>query len=148
MEQRPPWWPFRAIQVVSGNAALWPLVALSIFGGWRQWSQVDNAVRFILSWLLLPFAMVMAVSYLLTPFMVERYVLSSLVAFLALAGLGIASFRSDIVRYAVAVLVVAQSLAHVHHHWRVPEDIQWREARQLAPPLLPNRAKSAVMPPP
>ncbi len=147
IEQRPPWWPFRAIQVVSGNAALWPLVALSIFGGWRQWSQADNAVRFILSWLVLPFAMVMAVSYLLTPFMVERYVLSSLVAFLALAGLGIASFRSDIVRYAVAVLVVAQSLAHVHHHWRVPEDIQWREAAELAASVVPSGEKIAVMPP-
>jgi hypothetical protein len=132
---QPSWWPFRALKVMSGNAAFWPFLALSIFGIWRQWSQAGNAVRFILCWLVLPFAMVMAVSYLLTLFMVERYVLSSLVAFLALAGLGIASFRSDIVRYAVAVLVVAQSLAHVHHHWRVPEDIQWRRQRSLPPRL-------------
>ena len=147
IEPQPPWWPFRALRVMTGNAAFWPFLALSIFGIWRQRIQTCLGTRFISCWLALPFVIVMIVSYVITPFMVERYVLSSLVAFLALAGLGIASFRSDIVRYAVAVLVVAQSLAHVHHHWRVPEDIQWREAAELAASVVPSGKKIAVLPP-
>jgi hypothetical protein len=147
IEYQPPWWPFRAMQVLSGNAAFWPLLALSIFGVWYQRAQAPRAIGFIACWLVVPFVLDMIVSYAITPFMLERYVLASLVAFLVLAAIGLASIQSGVARYVIATLVVAQSLAHIHHHWRSPEDIQWREAAQFAAAAVPSGEKVALMPP-
>ncbi len=146
IEPQPPWWPFRALKVMTGNAAFWPFLALSIFGIWRQRIQTVQGTIFIICWLALPFVIVMVISYAITPFMLERYVLSGLVAFLVLAAVGLASFRSKSARYPIAALVVAQSLAHVHHHWRAPEDIQWREAAECAASAAPSGQKVAVIP--
>jgi mannosyltransferase len=147
IERQSPWWPFRAMQVLAGNAAFWPLLALSIFGVWYQRTRAPRAIGFIACWMVVPFAIDMIVSYAITPFMLERYVLASLVAFLVLAAIGLASIQSGVARYAIAVIVVAQSLAHIHHHWRSPEDIQWREAAQFAAAVVPNGKKVALMPP-
>jgi hypothetical protein len=141
------WWPMRALQVASGNSTVWPIAALAIFGSWWQWSNRRDAVLFIWCWLAVPFAIVTAISLLLTPFMVERYVLASLAAFLVLAALGLASIESDVIRYAALTLVVVLSLAHVHRQWRMPDDVQWREAAQFAAAAAPEGTRIAVMPP-
>ncbi len=141
------WWPLRALQVMTGNAALWPLLGLSIFGVWRQRKHAVLGSRLILFWLVVPFVIVMIASYTITPLMVERYVLASLVAFLALAGVGLTSLPSEPARYAFATLVLVQSLAHVHHHWRAPEDIQWREAAGFVASAALSGERVAVFPP-
>jgi hypothetical protein len=99
-----------------------------------------------LCWLLLPFAMIELVSYAITPLMVERYALASLVAFLALVAVGLALLPGGLIRSGVALLIVAQSLAHVRHHWRAPEDVQWREAARFAVGAAPPGQKIAVIP--
>ncbi len=141
------WWPLRALQVMTGNAAFWPFLGLSIFGVWRQRSNAVLGTRLILCWLVVPFAIVMIASYTIAPLMVERFVLPSLVAFLALAALGLASLQPEPARYAFAGLVLVQSLAHVHHHWRTPEDIQWREAAGFIASAAPSGERVAVFPP-
>jgi len=146
IEPRPPWWPFRALQVMTGNAAFWPMLILAIFAVWRTRRQ-GRAIGFILCWMLAPFALLELVSYVITPMMVERYVLVSLAAYLALTAVGLASIPNVPLRYLVAAIVVAQSLTHVHHHWRTPEDVQWREAARFAIQTAPVGAKIAVMPP-
>jgi len=146
IEPQPLWWPIRAVQVLTGNAAFWTAIPLTILGAWIARRRQPLAVRFILGWLLLPFAMVEMVSYLITPLMVERYVLASLVAFLVLAAVGLATLPNAPIRYAVALLIVAQSLAHVRHHWRAPEDVQWREAARFALSAVPDGQKIAVIP--
>jgi hypothetical protein len=146
VEQQPPWWPFRALKVMSGNAAFWPFLALSIFGIYCQWNRASRSIRFMLCWLIVPFVIVVAISYTITPFMIERYVLSSLVGFIALVALGLVSIPNNVVRYATLAIVVAQSWAHVYHHWRTPEDIQWREAAQLAASAASGGGKIAVFP--
>jgi len=147
VERQPPWWPFRALQVLAGNAAFWPMLALAIFGIWSQRTRALHATRFVVFWLALPFLIDELVSYAITPFMIERYVLASLVAFLVLAAIGLASIPFEPARYAIAALLVAQSLAHIHHHWRSPEDIQWREAAEFAAAAAPAGEKVALMPP-
>ena len=142
-----PWWPLRAIQVLTGNAAFWTVTALAIFGGSARWRRAPLAIRFMLCWLLLPFALIEAVSYLITPLMVERYVLASLVAVLVIAAIGLAALPDGIIRYAAILLIVGQSLAHVRHHWRIPEDVQWREAARFAVDSLPAGQTIAVIPP-
>lgn len=147
IERQPPWWPLRALNVLTGNAAFWPMLALAIYGIARQRTRRRLAIGFILCWLMTPFAIDLLVSYAVTPFMIERYVLASLVAFLVLAAVGLASIRWNLARWALAILVVGQSLAHIHHHWRAPADIQWREAVEFAAAAVPNGQKVAVMPP-
>jgi hypothetical protein len=147
IEYQPPWWPFRALQVLSGNAAFWPMLALAIFATWSQRTKAIHAMIFIVCWLVVPFLIDMMVSYAITPLMIERYVLASLVAFLVLTAVGLASIPSDLARYAIAILVLGQSLAHIHHHWRAPEDIQWREAAEFAAAAVPPGEKVALMPP-
>jgi hypothetical protein len=147
IEPHPLWWPLRAMQAMTGNAAFWPMLLLSVFAVWNAGSRHGVAIRFILCWLLVPFAILELISWLITPMMVERYVLASLVAWLALTAIGLAMLPNQLLRYSVAALVVAQSLAHVHHHWRAPEDVQWREAAQFAVQAAPKDRKIAVMPP-
>lgn len=147
IEPQPPWWPLRALMVLTGNAAFWPMAGLAIFGVWRQRTRAAHAIGFILCWMAVPFAIDMLVSYAIAPLMVERYVLAGLAAFIVLAGVGLASIEWRPARYALALLVVGQSLAHIHHHWRAPEDIQWREAIASATAALPGNAKAIVMPP-
>ena len=146
IEPQPPWWPIRAIQVMTGNAAFWTAIALTILGVWIARRRQPFAIRFILCWLLLPFVMLEMISYLITPLMVERYVLASLAAFLVLAAVGLATLPNASIRYAIAILIVGQSLAHVRHHWRAPEDVQWREAAGFALGAVAEGQKIAVIP--
>ncbi|HLW70420.1 MAG TPA: hypothetical protein VKS22_07340 [Candidatus Binataceae bacterium] len=146
IEPQPPWWPVRALMVLTGNAAFWPLTLMALYATWRQRSTHRLGVLFILCWLVIPFGLIEIVSYAITPLMVERYVLPSLVAFLVLAAIGIASVRGAALRYAIAILVVGQSLAHLHHHWRNPEDVQWREAARFAVAATPAGRQVAVVP--
>jgi len=147
VEVEPPWWPLKALKVMAGNAAFGPFVALSLFGIWYQWGRTRLGVQFILCWLLVPFAVVMIISYTITPLMVERYVLPSLLAFLVLAAVGLASLSNNWLRYGVATLVVAQSLFHLHHHWRQPEDVQWQEAAAFVSSTVSGGKTVAVIPP-
>lgn len=146
IEPRPPWWPIRALQVMTGNAAFWPTLILAIFGIWRSLHQ-GRVIGFMLCWMLVPFALLELVSYLITPMMVERYALVSLAAYLALTAVGLARLPNGSLRYLLAAVVIAQSLAHVHHHWRTPDDVQWREAVRFAVAAAPTGTKIAVMPP-
>ncbi len=145
IEPQAPWWPLRAIQVLTGNAAFWVAIPLAIIAGWVQRDRL--ALRFVLCWLVVPFAMLEMVSYLITPLMVERYILASLAAFLVLVAIGLAVLPDGIIRYGVATLLIGQSLAHVRHHWRIPEDVQWREAAQFAAHSVSEGGKVAVIPP-
>jgi hypothetical protein len=147
IEPHPPWWPLRALQVMTGNAAFWPILLIAIYGAWRARERDRLAITFVLCWVAIPFAILELVSYAMTPLMVERYVLPSLVAWLVLAGIGLALVAGGIPRYAIAAIVVAQSIAHIHHHWRAPGDVQWREAAQFAISAAPFGQKIVVMPP-
>jgi hypothetical protein len=146
VERQPPWWPLSALKGMSGNSSFGPFLALAIFGTWWQWRRARTAVRFILCWLVLPFAMILVISYAITPFMVERYVLSSFIAFLALVALGLASIRNRLLRYALLAVVLEQSGVHIYHYWHAPQDIQWREAGEFAEAIVPKGKSIAVMP--
>jgi hypothetical protein len=147
IEPQPPWWPLRAILVMTGNAAFWTMLVLAAFGVWSALRRGSLAIGFVLCWILAPFAIVELVSYAIRPLMVERYVLASLVGWLVLTAMGLARLPTSVVSYAAAALIVGQSLAHVHHHWRNPEDVQWREAAHFAVATSPKGGKIAVMPP-
>ncbi len=146
IEPQPPWWPLRALRTVSGNAAFWPFAGLATFGVWHQWSRARQGTVFVLLWLVTPFALALAVSYTITPFMVVRYVLLSFVAFFALVALGLASLPGDGLRYGLAAVVIAQSLAHVYRDWQKPEYFRWREAAGVAASSVQRGERIAILP--
>ena len=146
IEPQPPWWPLRALRTVSGNAAFWPFAGLAIFGVWYRWNRARRGTVFVLLWLVTPFALALAVSYTITPFMVVRYVLLSFVAFFVLVALGLASLPGDGLRYGLAAVVIAQSLAHVHHDWQKLEYFKWREAAEVAASSVQRGEKIAILP--
>lgn len=147
IEPQPIWWPLRAIQVMSGNAAFWPMLILVVFGIWQRGLQDKPGLWFIACWTLGALALVELASYVVTPMMVERYVFPSLIGFLVLVSLGLASVRPTIIGHGLAALIVGQSLAHVHHHWRAPEDAQWHEAVRYAVGATPAANRIATIPP-
>ncbi len=145
IEPQPPWWPLHAIRVMTGNAAFWPLLAALAVALWSASSILS--VRFVLLWTLVPFALVELISYLITPLMLERYVLLSLLGCLLLAGIGLAVLPDARLRYLILGLIVVFSLSHAHHHWRARDDVQWREAANFALSAAPPSQPIAVLPP-
>lgn len=129
---RPPWWPLELLRGASGKAPFLILLPLAVYGGWRMMSGGGAVLGFVLCWMLVPVALVMAVSYAITPFEEMRYVISSVAAFFILAGIGLAAVGDTRLRLALAVLVIALSLDHVRRDFIKPQFPQWREAAALA----------------
>ncbi|HEY2525021.1 MAG TPA: hypothetical protein VGI29_08175 [Candidatus Binataceae bacterium] len=144
---RPPWWPLEMLRDATGKAPFLPLLPLAIYGGWRQ--QRDgrvSALGFLLWWMLAPVALVMAISYAITPFEETRYVISSVAAFVILAAIGLAAIDSARLRIGLLVLLVALSLDHLRRDFVKPQFVQWREAVALALAAAPPGGAYAVIP--
>ena len=130
---RPPWWPLAMMRSASGKAPFLLLLPLAIYGGWRMGRGRDAmGLGFMLCWMLVPVAIVMAVSYAFTPFEEIRYVISSVAAFFILAGIGLAAIGDARLRTALIVLLVGLSLDHVRRDFAKPQYVEWREATALA----------------
>jgi hypothetical protein len=144
---RPPWWPLEMLRSASGKAPFLVLLPLAVYGGWRMSRGGDGAaLGFVLWWMLAPVAMVMAISYALTPFEETRYVISSVAAFFILAGVGLAAIDDGRLGLMLAVLVVVLSLDHVRRDFIKPQYPQWREATALALAAAAPDGKIAVAP--
>lgn len=130
---RPPWWPMEMLRRASGKAPFLLFAPLALYAGWRMArSEARAALGFMLCWLLVPMALVVVVSYAITPLEETRYVISSLVAFFILAAVGLAAIPNARLRIALIVLMLALSLAHVERGFRKPAFAQWRAATVLA----------------
>ena len=144
---RPPWWPLEMLRSASGKAPFMLLLPLAMYGGWRMGRNGGGAaLGFVLWWMLVPVALVMAVSYAFTPFEEMRYVISSVAAFFILAGMGLAAIDDARLRLGLLVLVVALSLDHVRRDFIKPQHVQWREATALVLATVPTGGTIAVMP--
>jgi hypothetical protein len=130
---RPPWWPIEMPRSATGKAPFLLLLPLATYGGWRlRKDGGGTALGFVLCWMLAPIALMMAISYAFTPFEEVRYVISSVVAFFILAGIGLAAIDGARVRQVLLVLIVALSLDHVRRELVKPQYAQWRKATALA----------------
>ena len=118
---RPPWWPLEMLRAASGKAPFMLLLPLATYGGWRMSRDGGGAAfGFVLWWMLVPIALVMAISYAFTPFEEMRYVISSVAAFFILTGIGLAAIDDARWRLGLLVLVVALSLDHVRRDFKKP----------------------------
>ena len=141
--ERPPLWePVALFNKATGTFAFPVLAALAVYGAVRGWRIAHDAVAFALIWMWAPIAMLMIVSYAITPVLVERYVLSCFVPLFFFAALGVCELRSDRARGFALAAAVALSIWHVYGFMRKPHDIQWREATAIA---LENLAPGATL---
>jgi hypothetical protein len=140
-------WPYEVLRHSVGSHKLfWILAALGVLGAWRQWRRARLASAFFSIWMAGPLLAVLAVTYLIHSLEFYRYVLIAFAGLFALAALGAASFRSTIVRVAVAALLVSLSIRPTHHAINHPHQASWREAVALAAKQAAPGERIAVYP--
>ena len=126
-----PWEPLATFESGLGS---WPFPLFALFaivGGIRLWrSHRDEAVLPIL-WIGLPPIVLFAGSYLVTPMLVTRYLISSFVPLFILTAIGIGSLSSRNYRAIALIAIVSLSILRVSSDLR-PGDHRWRDACQIA----------------
>jgi hypothetical protein len=125
------WEPFATFESGLGS---WPFplfVLFAILGGVRMWRTHRDEALLVLGWMLLPPIALFAGSYLLTPMLVTRYLISSFVPVFILTAIGIQSLRSENYRAIALVAIVSLSILRVSSDLR-PGDDRWRRACELA----------------
>ncbi len=126
-------WPITVLRHAVGSHSLfWVFIALGAFGAWRQWHSARLASAFLAAWMAGPLLAVLVVTYLIHSLEFYRYVLIAFAGLFGLAAVGAASFRSTVVRLAVAVLLVHLSLRPTRYSIRHPYEATWRHAVALA----------------
>src|SRR5260370_21908988 len=83
--------------------------------------------------MILPPIALFAGSYLLTPMLVTRYLISSFVPVFILTAIGIQTLRSEKYRTIALIAIVGLSILRVSSDLR-PDDDRWRRACELAIP--------------
>ncbi|MGH6629527.1 MAG: protein O-mannosyl-transferase family, partial [Burkholderiales bacterium] len=127
-----PWEPLAFFNRASGTYAYPLLAALAGLGAIRGWRRAPDAVRFALLWMWTPLLAALIGSYLWRPMFVEKYLLSCMVPFFILAGMGtwwLGGLRMRIAALALLSLLVAPRL---QSHFGRPHDAEWREAARAA----------------
>jgi mannosyltransferase len=126
-----PWEPFATFESGLGSLPFPLFVLFAIMGGVRLWrSHRDEAVLLIL-WLGLPPIVLFAGSYVVTPMLVTRYLISSFVPMFILTAIGIEYLPSRGFRAAALVAIVSLSILRVSSDLR-PGDHRWRDACEMA----------------
>jgi mannosyltransferase len=140
-------WPYTTLRDSTGDHTLfWILVALAAFGVWQQWRSARLVVEFFAMWTASPILAVLAVTYLIHPLEVPRYVLIAFVGMFALAAFGAASMRSTALRIVLAVLLIHLSVRPVHVWVRHFHGVAWRGASLLAAQETAPGQQIAVFP--
>lgn len=130
---RPPgrWEPFATFENGLGS---WPFplfLLLAILGGVRMWRTHRDEAVLALTWILLPPIALFAGSYLFTPMLVTRYLISSFVPLFILTAIGIQSLPSEKYRALALIAIVSLCVLRVSSDLRTGDD-RWRRACELA----------------
>jgi hypothetical protein len=130
---KPPgrWEPLATFESGLGS---WPFPLFALFaimgGIWLWRMHRDEAVLLIL-WILAPPIILFAGSYLVTPMLVTRYLISSFVPLFILTAVGIDSIPSRQIRSVAFIAIVTLSVLRVSSDFR-PGDNRWRDACEIA----------------
>jgi hypothetical protein len=125
------WEPFATFESGLGS---WPFplfLLFAIVGGVRVWRTHREEAILALSWILVPPIALFAGSYLLTPMLVTRYLISSFVPVFILTAIGIQSLRLEKYRAVALVGIVSLCILRATSDLR-PGDDRWHRACELA----------------
>jgi hypothetical protein len=130
---KPPglWEPFATFE--SGLGTLpFPLFALfATMGGIWLWRRHRDAAVLLILWIGLPPIVLIAGSYLVTPMLVTRYLISSFVPIFILTAIGIESVSSRKFRSVAFIAIVTLCVLRASSDFR-PGDNRWRDACEIA----------------
>ena len=107
------------------------MTALAAWGAICGWRSTKGAVMFALLWTWVPPLLLQILSYLVSPFFLLEYALSSFVPFLILAALGMRELGAW-PAYAALALSLVLGVAPIQASRARREPTQWREATELA----------------
>ncbi len=126
-----PWEPLATFESGLGS---WPFPLFALFaiaGGIRLWRSHRDEAVLILLWIGLPPVVLFAGSYLVTPMLVTRYLISSFVPLFILTAIGIESLPSRNYRAVAIVAIVSLSILRVSSDLRLA-DHRWHDACEIA----------------
>ena len=125
------WEPFATFENGLGS---WPFPLFALFatvGGVRMWRTYREEALLALTWILLPPIALFAGSYIVTPMLVTRYLISSFVPVFILTAIGIESIPVETYRVIALVAIVSLSILRDSSDLR-PGDDRWHRACELA----------------
>ncbi len=125
------WEPFATFESGLGS---WPFPLFLLFatvGGVRMWRTHREEALLVLTWILLPPIALFAGSYILTPMLVTRYLISSFVPVFILTAIGIESIPAEKYRALALIAIVSLSILRDSSDLR-PGDDRWHRACELA----------------
>jgi mannosyltransferase len=126
-----PWEPFATFEGGLGTLPF-PLFALfAIMGGVWLWRMHRDAAVLLILWIGLPPIVLFAGSYLITPMLVTRYLISSFVPIFILTAIGIESIPSRKFRSVAFIAIVTLCVLRASSDFR-PGDNRWRDACEIA----------------
>jgi len=130
---KPPgrWEPIATFESALGTLPF-PLFALfAIVGGLRLWRTSRDEAALLILWIVAPPILLFVGSYLVTPMLVTRYLISSFVPVFILTAIGIESMPSGQMRSVAFIAIVTLCVLRVSSDFR-PGDNRWRDACEIA----------------
>ncbi|HYR78537.1 MAG TPA: hypothetical protein VEO55_00940, partial [Candidatus Dormibacteraeota bacterium] len=125
------WEPFATFESGLGS---WPFplfLLFAIVGGVRMWRTHREEAMLALTWIVLPPIALFAGSYIVTPMLVTRYLISSFVPVFILTAIGIESIPVETYRALALIAIVSLSILRDSSDLR-PGDDRWHRACELA----------------
>lgn len=133
IKMQPITWPYTALRDSAGGEGLfWILVALGALGVTRRRPSAALPSVFMILWVAGPLLAVLAVTYLIHPLEVPRYVLIAFTGLFALAALGAASFERASIRATLAAVLTCLALIPTYSAINRPARVAWKAAVALA----------------
>jgi hypothetical protein len=125
------WEPLATFESALGTFPF-PLFALfAIVGGVGMWYSNRDEAMFLILWIVAPPIILFAGSYIVTPMLVTRYLISSFVPLFILTAVGIESIPSRSYRSLGFIAIVCLSVLRASSDFR-PGDNRWRDACGMA----------------
>ncbi len=125
------WEPLTTFESALGTFPFPLFTVFAIVGGVRLWRAHREEASFLILWIVAPPIILFAGSYLVTPMLVTRYLISSFVPLFILTAIGIESIPSRHYRSVALVAIVSLSVLRASSDFRRGDD-RWRDACQKA----------------
>jgi len=126
-----PWEPFATFEGGLGTLPFPLFAVFAIMGGVWLWRMHRDAAVLLILWIGLPPIVLFAGSYLITPMLVTRYLISSFVPVFILTAIGIESIPSRKFRSVAFIAIVTLCVLRASSDFR-PGDNRWRDACEIA----------------
>jgi mannosyltransferase len=125
------WEPLATFESALGTFPFPLFAVFASVGGVRLWrSHRDEGVLLVL-WIVAPAIVLFAGSYLITPMLITRYLVSSFVPLFILTAIGIESIPARRYRSVAIIAIVSLSVLRASSDFR-PGDNRWRDACEIA----------------